>query len=149
MRRHVVLADAGYGSAREFRDGVREQGLHYLVGVQLVHKVWPPGSAPTPPPKVEGRMGRPRTGCVAEGVEPWSIEELVRQLPKEEWKTVRWREGSRSEQASRFAAMRVRTAERHMQQAAPSEEVWLLAEWPRARSDRRSSLSAPYRRTPL
>ncbi|SDD33963.1 DDE superfamily endonuclease [Myxococcus virescens] len=43
VRRHLVLADAGYGDAREFRDGVRERGLHYLMGVQGSHKVWPPG----------------------------------------------------------------------------------------------------------
>ncbi|NOK16484.1 IS701 family transposase [Corallococcus carmarthensis] len=130
VRRHVVLADAGYGSAREFRDGVRERGLHFLVGVQGTHKAWPPGATPGLAPKVEGRRGRPRKGYVVQGVEPWSLEELVRQLPQEEWKTVRWREGSLGEQSSRFAAVRVRTAERHAKRALPSEEVWLLVQWP-------------------
>jgi SRSO17 transposase len=67
---------------------------------------------------------------VAEGVKPWAIEHLALQLPEEEWRSVTWREGSKGEQASRFAAVRVRTAERHVQRAPPSEEVWLLLEWP-------------------
>ena len=29
----LVLADSAYGSSREFRDGIRELGLHYAVGV--------------------------------------------------------------------------------------------------------------------
>lgn len=130
VRQHVVLADAGYGDAREFRDGVRERGLHYLVGVQGAHKVWPPGAKPQKPEKVPGKNGRPRTRYVAEGVQPWSIEELALQLPREDFQTVAWRKGSLGEQSSRFAAVRVQTAERHVQRAPPSEEVWLLIEWP-------------------
>ncbi|NNC03212.1 IS701 family transposase [Corallococcus exiguus] len=131
VRRHVVVADAGYGDAREFRDGIRERGLHYLMGVQGAHKVWPPGANPRKAEKVAGKYGRPRTGYVAEGLQPWTIEEVARQLPREECHTVRWREGSRGKQSSRFAALRVHTAERHVQRAPPSEEVWLLVEWPR------------------
>ncbi len=130
VRQHLVLADAGYGDAREFREGVRKLGLHYLVGVQGKHKVWPPGAKPTLPPKVPGKNGRPRTRYVAAGVEPWSIEELSLQVPRGEFRTVSWREGSRGEQCSRFAAVRVHTAERHVHRAPPSEEVWLLIEWP-------------------
>jgi SRSO17 transposase len=82
VRRHVVLADAGYGDAREFREAVRERGLHYLMGVQGTHKVWPPGAQPRQPPKVAGRSGRPRTRYTAQGVESWSIESLARALPE-------------------------------------------------------------------
>jgi SRSO17 transposase len=131
VRKHVVLADPGYGDARQFRDGVRKLGLHYLVGVPGGHKVWPPGAIPALPSKEPGKKGRPRSRYVAQGVEPWSIEELARQLPKEEFHTVSWREGSRGAQSSRFAAVRVRTAERHVHGAPPSEEVWLLLEWPK------------------
>jgi SRSO17 transposase len=63
-------------------------------------------------------------------VEPCAIEQVALQLPKAQWHTVHWREGSRGEQSSRFAAVRVRTAERHVKGAPPSEEVWLLLEWP-------------------
>jgi SRSO17 transposase len=109
---------------------VRERGLHYLVRVQGSHKVWPPGASPVLPAKVKGKNGRPRTRYQAEGVAPWSIEQLARQVPKEEFHKVSWREGSRGEQSSRFAAVRVHSAERHVHGAAPSEQVWLLLEWP-------------------
>jgi SRSO17 transposase len=130
VRHHVLLADAGYGDCREFREGVRARGLHYLVGVQGSHKVWPPGSTPKRPPKEPGKNGRPRTRYEAKGVTPWSIEDLARQVPREQFHVVNWREGSRGEQSSRFAAVRVHTAERHVHGVAPSEEVWLLIEWP-------------------
>jgi SRSO17 transposase len=131
VRRHVVLADAGYGDAREFREAVRERGLHYLMGVQGTHKVWPPGAQPRQPPKVAGRNGRPRTRYTAQGVEPWSIERLARELPEEDWHPVHWREGSRGKQSSRFAAVRVRSAARHVHGVAPGQEEWLLVEWPK------------------
>lgn len=130
VRQHIVLADAGYGDCRQFRDGVRERGLHYLVRVQGSHKVWPPGASPVRPAKVKGKNGRPCTRYQADGVAPWSIEQLARQVPKEEFHKVSWREGSLGEQSSRFAAVRVHSAERHVHGAAPSEQVWLLLEWP-------------------
>lgn len=150
VRQHLVLADAGYGDAREFRDGVRERGLHYLMGVQGTHKVWPPGAKPQKPEKVPGKNGRPRTRYVAEGVQPWAIEDLALQIPRDEFQTVCWREGSRGEQSSRFAAVRVQTAERHVQRAPPSEEVWLLIEWPKEeKTPTKYSLSSLPANTPL
>jgi SRSO17 transposase len=131
VRHHVVLADAGYGDAREFREAVRQRGLHYLMGVQGTHHVWPPGAQPQQPEKVAGRPGRPRTGYAVEGVVPWGIAQLALHLPEEDWHTVRWREGSRGQQASRFAAVRVRSAARHVHGMAPGQEEWLLVEWPR------------------
>ena len=70
VRKHLVLRDAGYGDAREFRDGVRKRGLHCLVGVQGRHKVWPPGARPQRPVKLPGQKGRQRTRYVAEGGSP-------------------------------------------------------------------------------
>ena len=111
-----------------------------------------------------GRLGRHRCGLprwlartaaparryVAQGVEPWSIEQLARQVPKEEFHTVSWREGSRGQQSSRFAAVRVHTAERHVHGAAPSEEVWLLLEWPKdQKAPKKYYLCSLPRSTPL
>jgi hypothetical protein len=39
----VVLADAGYGVDTEFRDGITELGLRYVVGIQSSTMLWPPG----------------------------------------------------------------------------------------------------------
>ncbi|SEU39305.1 hypothetical protein SAMN05443639_1401, partial [Stigmatella erecta] len=52
------------------------------------------------------------------------------QQPPKQWKRGSWREGSKGEQSSRFAAVRVHTAERHVHGAPPSEPVWLLVQWP-------------------
>jgi hypothetical protein len=60
-------------------------------------------------------------------VKPWSIEELAVQVPQEDFHTVSWREGSRGERSSRFAAVRVCSAEQHI----PGQEEWLLIEWPK------------------
>src|ERR1700729_3338842 len=56
--RGVVLADAAYGGSNEFRDGVTELGLQYVVGVQSSMTVWEPGKRPLPA-KPRGKMGRP------------------------------------------------------------------------------------------
>src|SRR3954471_10437709 len=42
----VVLADAGYGVNTEFRQGLTELGLQYVVGVQSSITVWEPGKQP-------------------------------------------------------------------------------------------------------
>ncbi|WP_163869257.1 IS701 family transposase [Myxococcus eversor] len=131
VRRHVVLADAGYGNCREFREGLTARRLPYLVGVPGQHKVWPPGTAPHLPVKKAGEYGRPRTRFVTDsGVQPWTIEELARQLPEEEYRRVSWREGSRGTQSSTFAAVRIQVAEGHVVRKAPGTPEWLLCEWP-------------------
>lgn len=129
VAKYVVLADAGYGDASEFRDSLTARGVPYLVRVQGTHKVWPPGAKPKRQ-EPSGRPGRPRTRFSAEGLEPGSIEALALQLPEEAFHRVSWREGSRGVQSSTFAAVRVHTAERHTKGKPPSPEQWLLLEWP-------------------
>ncbi|QSQ19202.1 IS701 family transposase [Pyxidicoccus parkwayensis] len=132
VREKLVLADFGYGSCRDFREALRNRGLHFLVGVQGNTNVWPPGAGPQLPHRVPHQMGRPRTRYVDEsGHRPVLIEQLARNLPRSAFHVVRWRQGSRGMQSSRFAAMRVQTAEHHVWREPPGEEVWLLVEWPR------------------
>src|SRR5438270_13816904 len=54
----VVLADAAYGINTEFRDGLTELKLQYVVGVQSSMTVWEPGKQPLAA-KPRGKMGRP------------------------------------------------------------------------------------------
>ena len=42
----VALTDAGYGTDTDFRDGVSECGLPYVVGIQSSTSLWPPGAPP-------------------------------------------------------------------------------------------------------
>ncbi len=131
VRTHVVLADAGYGDCSEFRQGLIERGLHYVVGVQSGHCVWPPGVEPTPP-LTDGGPGRPRTYWTATA-EPVRIEELACSIPYEQYQTVTWRDGSRGIQRSKFVALRVCPAENYRRGKAkpPQATHWLVCQWPR------------------
>jgi SRSO17 transposase len=131
VRKHVVLADAGYGDCSEFRQGLIERGLHYVVGVQAGHCVWPPGAEPSPPVDQDG-PGRPRTYWIA-NADPVRIEELACSIPFEHYRTVSWRDGSKGVQRSKFVALRVCPAENYRRGKAkpPQATHWLLCQWPR------------------
>lgn len=126
-----VLADAAYGDSTEFRKGLEERGLHYVLRISGNAVVWPPGTCPSPPPsKAPGTRGRPRTKWVSpEGVEPVSVEELAKSLPARRFRHVEWRHGTRGPQRRRFAVLRIRTAHRHRSGHPPGEVQWLLCEW--------------------
>lgn len=128
----VVVADAGYGDATEFRAGLVARGHDYIVGVTGTAVAWPPGVTPTPPPvRVPGVPGRPRTRWQAGGQKPASMNEIAAALPSHKFRKVTWREGTRGPQSSRFAAIRIRIAHRYMKGQPPGDELWLICEWPR------------------
>src|ERR1700745_285989 len=55
-----VWADAAYGNDSQFRAGLRQLGLEYVVGVQKSPTFWRSGTAPRPAKRWKG-MGRPPT----------------------------------------------------------------------------------------
>ena len=113
VRKHVVLADAGYGDIGEFRAGLTERGLKYVVGVQGAVMVWPPGEVPD-------AEGAPRTVAAVAGA-----------LRRSAYTKVTWRDGSKGRQSSRFTAMRVRVATGHRRGQPPGELQWLLCALPK------------------
>jgi SRSO17 transposase len=126
----TVLGDAGYGDECDFRVGVAELELHYVLGIRGATTVWPPGQAPLPPAPWSGR-GRPPTRLRRSPEHrPVSVKDLALGLPSKAWRRVTWREGSQAELTSRFAGVRVRPAHRDTQRLAPWPEEWLLVEWP-------------------
>ena len=124
----VVLADAGYGADTDFRDDITKIGLRYAVGIQSSITLWPPGMQPLPPKQWSGR-GR-RTSAIRRDGEhqPVSAKQLALDLPKKAWRRVTWREGTNTELAARFAAVRVRPAHRDYQRSRPRPEEWCLIE---------------------
>ena len=125
----VVLADAGYGNETGFRERLTELGLVYAVGILSNTSVWSPGKRPLPPKAWSGQ-GRPPSAVRRDADHrPVSVKELAKTLPPESWTTVRWREGTNSPLASRFAALRVRPAHRDTARKAPRPVEWLLIEW--------------------
>jgi SRSO17 transposase len=131
----IVLADAGYGVNTEFRDGLTELGLQYVVGVQSSMTVWEPGQQPLPakPRKTLGRP--PRLLQRSDDHQPVSVKQLAMSLPSKAFKEITWREGTERKLRSRFAAVRVRPAHRDYEQAEPHAEQWLLIEWPRGEAE--------------
>jgi SRSO17 transposase len=122
-----VLADAGYGSTTEFREGIRERDLEYAVGIKSHLVFWTPGKGPEPPPSERAKKrGRKQTRWTSP-YPPLSAKEIALSL---RYRTVKWREGSKGPQRSRFACVRVRSAHKHVQGRPPGEEEWLLVEWP-------------------
>jgi SRSO17 transposase len=92
VRKHVLLADAGYGDVTEFRDALTERGISYVVGVNGQPHVWPPESDPQIQHRPVGTPGRPRTRYRDDEHPPISIAELAARL---DYRKVTWREGSR------------------------------------------------------
>ena len=123
--RGTVLMDAGYGDEAALRDRLFAHGLTYAVGVRPQTTVWWDAYQPAPPPP-SGR-GRPRTRVRRDAAHPpISVRELAQSLPASSYRSITWREGTNAPLRSRFARVRVRTA----QGDRPREEEWLLIEWP-------------------
>jgi SRSO17 transposase len=127
---HLVLADAGYGDATEFRCGLTERGLLYAVGITGTQVVWPPGTEFAEPTPRVGSAGRPSKRLRA-SKEPVVSKAFASSL---RYRKVTWREGTRGPMSSRFAAARIRTAHKHKQGHPPGPEEWLLCEWPEKES---------------
>jgi SRSO17 transposase len=123
LPRGVALMDAAYGVDSRLRTGMTALGVSYVVGIQPKILVWPPGTGPK-------RRGKPlnNTGRRDEP-DLISAKHLARDLPKDAWHTIRWREGSAEWLSSRFARVRVRVAHSQLLPELLSEE-WLLIEWP-------------------
>ena len=127
----TVLADPAYGNDTGFRAALAELGLQYVVGIQSTTTVWPPGMQLLLAPQYSGRGQPPRRLRRDEKHTPVAAKRLALSLPAKAWKTVTWREGTRTALRSRFAAVRVRAAHRDYKQGQPRAEEWLLIEWPR------------------
>ena len=131
IRHDMVLADAGYGDASEFRRELRKRGLNYAVQVQGKYRVWPPGVVPRPPLNPPGQVGRPRTYWVGKE-EPRKIANVALEIPRSAYRTVNWRGKRDRTRSSRFAAVWVHPAENHQGLGGarePAEAQWLLCQW--------------------
>jgi SRSO17 transposase len=135
LERGVILADAAYGINTEFREGLTELDLQYVVGVQSSMTVWEPGKQPLPA-KPRRETGRPpRLLQRSSEHQPVSAKQLAMSLPSTAFKHITWREAGERKLQSRFAAVRIRPAHRDYEKAEPHPEEWLLIEWPRGEKE--------------
>lgn len=121
----AIGADASYGDSAEFRTGLRARRERYVVGVGLssLHVVRAglnlrkPRKGPTGRPESAPRLPR--------GVQAHSATHMLKTIPPEDWKEVRWAEGTKGPLGGTFAPVKVRVTKRQK----PTEEVdWLLFE---------------------
>jgi SRSO17 transposase len=129
-----VLADAAYGSDSRLRKRITELGVEYVVGVQSTMSVWKPGQAPLPDKRAKAYGPDPLKGRNKDH-RPVSAKDVALSLPASAWKTVMWREGTRKNLQSRFAAVRLRPAHRDYLLPEPHPVEWLLIEWPKGESE--------------
>jgi SRSO17 transposase len=112
----TVLADCGFGDSNEFRDGVRELGLHYAVGVEAPTKVY-----------CVDRAGRKNGARISLA----TLAQRIRAKRRGGFRRITWRQGTRYPLWSRFAVQRVIPARSKGQpRSTVAEAVWLIVEWP-------------------
>ena len=136
LRPPLIVADSGYGDAAEFRHGLAERGLSYVVQVTGANLSGYPADTVRTTPAYSGYGSHPRP-CYPQPAP--SLAEIVTGLGPSAARRVSWRRGSRHRggqaqlMSSRFVFTRVRPAGRvlltaHRGQDLP--ETWLIAEWP-------------------
>jgi SRSO17 transposase len=126
----VVVGDAGYGDAGEFRAGIAERGWSYLVQVRGDLVAHAADAVPERPPY----SGRGRPPAARYRTAPVDLRAHALAAGRESAVHITWRRGSRGPLSSHFVVLRVRPAGRALasQKAADGSlpEAWLLAEWP-------------------
>jgi SRSO17 transposase len=126
-----VVADSAYGNDFDFRAGLREWGLQYAVAVEPNIKVWT--TDPNLVPRAAGKpRGRPREHPALKDLpEAKTLTELAKELPKQAWRNITWRQGTKGPMRSRFAQVKVWAAHGWKRQEHPKRVMeWLLIEWP-------------------
>lgn len=122
----AVVADAGYGVSGDFREGLEQRGLTYIVGVTgdlVVFTEEPKWDRPTAPER-----GRPRTRprLAASNPRPVALGELAGRAQR---RRVSWREGTKGKLSARFAWVRVWPGHGWATGAcADAKPVWVLIE---------------------
>jgi len=117
-----VAADALYGDAPAFRDGVAALGKWYFTEVACSTPVWRRRPAVVLP-RWAGRGPHPtRLRLRTPSHRPVRVDELVHRLPKAAWVRCKIKEGSKGPLVCDFAFLRITEARQNL----PGPTVWLV-----------------------
>lgn len=122
-----VTADAGYGDTVEFRNGLAERGLHYVVAIKTSNKVFDKPPRFIAPKQID--RGRPpsRAKLAKNSPKPKTVQQIADALPTAKWQELTWRKGSKGDMRGEFAAVRV-TPSHQWHKGKMHDECWLLCE---------------------
>jgi len=128
LPRGVGLMDAAYGNDSRLRSGMMALGVLYVASILPNTLMWQSGAGPRRKGKPLNNTGRrDEPGLI-------SAKEVALGLPKQAWRTVKWREGSAEWLSSRFARVRVSVGHNKLIPEKLSPE-WLLIEWPEGEAE--------------
>jgi SRSO17 transposase len=135
LRAPLAVADAGYGDVGEFRQGLEDRGVPYVVQVASTVTAYTEDTERTAPP-YSGNGRRPpliyRTNAD-------TVKTLILNAGREHARPVTWRRGSQHRAGiprpmrSHFVFLRIRPASLAHRRAQPGQDLplrWLIAEWP-------------------
>ena len=117
-----VAADALYGDAPAFRDGVADVGKWYFTEVACSTPVWRRRPAVILP-RWAGRGPHPKRWRLrTPSHRPVRVDELVRRLPQAAWGRCKVKEGSKGPLVCDFAFLRITEARQNL----PGPTLWLV-----------------------
>ena len=117
-----VAADALYGDAPHFRDGVAQLGKRYFTEVACSTHVWRHRPAVILPPWLGHGPHPKRLRLRTPTHRPVRVDQLVRRIPKTAWSRCTIKEGSKGPIICDFAFLRITEA----REGLPGSEVWLI-----------------------
>jgi SRSO17 transposase len=121
----LVTGDAGYGDILEFRRGLEQRQLSYMLGISGQFAVW------IGRPPVD--LGPSTRAVTAVSIGATQVATWAAQQPARAWRRVTWRNGPRRAWRARFIAVRV-TPVVLWRQHRPLQTGWLLCERPLGRA---------------
>ena len=122
----AITTDSGYGVNGDFRKELRERKEPYVVAISPSDiSIVPEDTEILPPGEKIGRGRRQIHPNFPKDIQPRTAEQMVNDIPSEDWEEIEWSEGTKGKLSARFTRVRVRVASH----GRPTDEIgWLIFE---------------------